>query len=328
MLKDSKSYNIIVVEDNPGDLVLLESYLEETIAMPNLRHFSSFNSLKEFLESNLDYNSVDILLLDLSLPDKHGEQLICDVIEMSKNIPIVALTGYSSVDFAIKTLSLGVSDYLLKDDLTPTILYKSIIYNIERNKNLVKLKESEQRYSNIFHLSPQPMLVYDAATLFFLDANDAAIAHYGFSLEEFKKNTLNTISLSAIKDNFHDNEVYNQFFKHRKKDGTLIDVDIRTNSILFNQIDAKVIIVNDITESLLQIKAIQLQNQKLKDIAWTQSHLVRAPLARILGLIEIIEDADQTTTHKEEVLHLVAESAKELDKIVTDIVVKSKQIIP
>ena len=88
------------------------------------------------------------------------------------------------------------------------------------------------------------------------------------------------------------------------------------------------IIVNDITESLLQIKAIQLQNQKLKDIAWTQSHLVRAPLARILGLIEIIEDADQTTTHKEEVLHLVAESAKELDKIVTDIVVKSKQIIP
>jgi hypothetical protein len=46
---------------------------------------------------------------------------------------------------------------------------------------------------------------------------------------------------------------------------------------------------NDISETLKHINTIEVQNAKLKNIAWTQSHVVRAPLSRILGIIDLIE---------------------------------------
>lgn len=84
---------------------------------------------------------------------------------------------------------------------------------------------------------------------------------------------------------------------------------------------------HDVTERVFQITAIQTQNEKLKAIAWTQSHIVRNPLARIMGLVDLIKLG--TLSREEELRSLdhLLESAKELDNIIQDIVLKSQRVI-
>lgn len=333
MIRDHRNYKIAVVEDNLGDFILLQDYLEETIITPTIYHFNCYKDFHKFQENDSKFNEVDIVLLDLSLPDKNGEVLVTDVLKITPNIPVVALTGFSDICFAVKTLSLGVFDYLLKDDLTTTMLYKSIIYNIERNKNLVKLKESEHRYSDLFQLSPQPMFVYDKENLQILDVNRAAIKHYGYTYEEFLQLTIENItSLDCINDlkiKTEDATVENQVLcKHKKRNDEIITVDVRSNEIRFKNTDAIVIVANDITDNLKHIEAVELQNQKLKEIAWMQSHIVRSPLARLMGLVEILENENNTAAEKKEILNYLSKSAHDLDDIISDIVNKSKLVVP
>src|SRR5690606_12928782 len=183
MRKDTKPYNILIVEDNLGDYVLIEEYLGENILDATLQRADNFLQAKKFLRQSP--RPFDVIFLDLSLPDLSGEHLITQIIKIATGCPVIALTGFSDLEFSIKSLSLGVSDYLLKDDLTPTILYKSIIYSIQRGKFTDQIQKSEKRYSDLFHLSPLPMWVFDLETLEFLDVNRAAVNHYGYSEEEF-----------------------------------------------------------------------------------------------------------------------------------------------
>lgn len=333
MHKDNKQYKILAVEDNPGDLVLISDYLEEMVVAPEIDHAKNFSEAIPFIEKN----GYDAILLDLTLPDMSGQELVSKIIELVKGTPVIVLTGFSDQSFAARSLSMGISDYLLKDDLSPTILYKSIVYNIERNKFVSELKASELRYSDLFHLSPQPMWVYDVETLRFLDVNEAAVRHYGYSYEEFLSMTIKEIRPAseipkleqAIQTLRNRDSLYSEgVFKHLKKNGEVIHVDIRSNIINFKGRKAEVILANDITESLNHMKAIELQNEKFKDIAWTQSHIVRAPLARLMGLIHYIKDDAITEAETAYAFQKISESAEELDDLLKAIVKKSQHISP
>lgn len=322
MPKDKKNYKLIIVEDNIGDFILFEEYLNEKIENPTLFHFERFNDLNDFQDKITP--DFDIIFLDLSLPDKNGIDLIVEVQKISKQTPIIVLTGYSDESFATTSLALGISDYLLKDDLNSTTLYKSIIYNIERNKNLVKIRESEQLYSDLFQLSPLPICVYDIKTSHFIDVNEAAVNLYGYSHSEFLKLKVDAIIYEEAIGKTE--EIASRIMIHKKKNGEIIFVDSRSNTITFNSKKAKIILSNDITKSLNHIKEIELQNQKLKEIAWTQSHIVRAPLSQILGLSQLVLDDKQTTEETKELIGILNNSAQELDEIIKEIITKSKEI--
>lgn len=333
MSKNLSRYDILVVEDNPGDYLLVEDFLDETNVTKNIRWAKDFKSATAILKAQ-DIHT-DLIFLDLSLPDKQGEELINEIQNVSKNIPIIILTGYPDADFAIKTLSLGASDYLLKDVLNATVLHKSILYNIERNKIMVNLRESEQRYSDLFHFSPLPMWVFDKETLKFLDVNDAAIEHYGYSYEEFLEMDINKIrpkeELPALKNSIktvgkpHKN-IFHGEFTHLKKNGEKIKVEIRSNSFQYKGRQAQIILVNDVTERNLHIEAVEKQNEILKDIAWTQSHVVRAPLARLMGLVQAMKDEKISESDKKIFYNHILKSADELDEIVKSVVNKSQEV--
>lgn len=333
MNNPDKRYNILVVEDNPGDYILVEDFLEETNLVKKLHWTESFNDAKNKLtEKNC---SLDIILLDLSLPDKNGEALIREIQLYSENIPIIILTGYPDTDFAIKSLTWGVSDYLVKDVLSSTVLSKSILYNIERNKILVNLRESEQRYSDLFHFSPLPMWVFDRETLKFLDVNDAAIEHYGYSYYKFlnmditqirPKDEISTLNVELERGKSALEKNYPKEFTHIKNNGERIQVEILANNIKFKNRPAQLVLVNDVTERNRYIEAIEIQNEKLKDIAWMQSHKVRAPLARLMGLVKLLKDGKTEERKKDVFFQYILNSAEELDEIIKVVVDKSKQI--
>ena len=136
-------YTILVIEDNPGDFALVEEFLLDQIEAPLISHVPNYKGAKAILsEHDVPF---DIILLDLSLPDKTGISLIQDIVEISLSTPVIVLTGYADFAFGVKSLSLGVSDYILKDELTPLNLYKSIVYSSERKKIIAELEISEKR---------------------------------------------------------------------------------------------------------------------------------------------------------------------------------------
>jgi CheY-like chemotaxis protein len=114
---------------------------------------------------------------------------------------------------------------------------------------------------------------------------------------------------------------------------TLVEVELRIKNLLYNTylmsqlqnqnevLDQK---VKERTAELTRINtAIQQQNDVLKDIAWTQSHVVRAPLARILGVITLLENDSVDEADRKEAIRIISDSAKELDQIVIDITDKT-----
>ena len=332
MRKDKDLYKILVIEDNLGDYILVRDFLEEMILAPHIDQASDFKQAAMKLRD--DSHLFQAVFLDLSLPDKSGEDLIQETILLAKEIPVIVLTGYTDASFAIKSLALGASDYLLKDELTATTLFKSLTYNIERNKNLLKLKESELRYSDLFQLSPQPMWVYDIDTLCFLDVNKAAISHYGYSQKEFLSMTImdiqSTDNVSGPANfpgaNSSSTQFFQGLFQHKNKSGEIINVDIRSNTILFNGKKSKVVLANDVTEKLKHTQIIENQNLRLKEIAWTQSHVVRAPLSRMLGLIDLIKSNIIQPEELDEFLGHLERSALEIDGIIREIVRKTEQL--
>jgi len=134
---------ILVIEDNPGDFALVEEFLLEQIEAPAISHAINYREAREILTD--EKKSFDIVLLDLSLPDKTGIPLIKEIVEISPNAPVIVLTGYSDLTFGVKSLSLGISDYILKDELTALSLYKSIVYSTERKRIILELGISERR---------------------------------------------------------------------------------------------------------------------------------------------------------------------------------------
>jgi PAS domain S-box-containing protein len=142
-----------------------------------------------------------------------------------------------------------------------------------------ELRESEERYRLLFESNPQPMWVYDLETFAFLAVNQSAVSHYGYSKDEFLGMTINDV---RPKEDIPVRAEYqskasggNQnagVWRHRKKDGTIIEVEITAHSLVFDDRRAELILANDITErqrleAALSISEEQLrQSQKLEAI--------------------------------------------------------------
>jgi PAS domain S-box-containing protein len=138
-----------------------------------------------------------------------------------------------------------------------------------------ELYKSEQKYRHLFENNPMPMWVIDIATFRFLDVNEAAIAHYGYSREEFLSMTALNIrppqEVVAFKQAHHPPSInprqYNRgLWKHQKKDGTVIDVEIIAHDIVFEGLTARMILSNDVTARIRAEEALRESQQLLMAI--------------------------------------------------------------
>jgi PAS domain S-box-containing protein len=257
--------HILIVEDNPGDFVLIKDYLCEEFKNPSVEHAQTFAEAKVKMSSSAHFDNI---LLDLSLPDASGKLLVAEMVRLAGSVPIIVLTGYADRDFGIKTLALGISDYLLKDELNAAQLHKSISYSVERRRISAELNESEKKYRNLFDLSPIPMWVYDLETTDFLNVNEAAIEHYGYSKDDFLSMTMNDIKppeevakMEEVITSTENSKSQKSIYRHLKKNGELIDVEIQSSEIYFNDRNACLVLSNDITASVYQKNILAFEKE-------------------------------------------------------------------
>ena len=84
--------------------------------------------------------------------------------------------------------------------------------------------------------------------------------------------------------------------------------------------------VLDVTESRRMLREIKKQNEVLREVAWEQAHIVRAPLARLKGLLDLLEEEEYEEWSREELVSLIRNSADEVDKIIGNIIRKTEKI--
>ncbi|MDP9081329.1 MAG: hypothetical protein M3O71_28285 [Bacteroidota bacterium] len=82
----------------------------------------------------------------------------------------------------------------------------------------------------------------------------------------------------------------------------------------------------NVTERIRYMQAIERQNEKLKEISWLQSHVIRAPLARIMALVPMIENETGSTEDRMHTLRYLRISADELDKVIREITNNSQSV--
>ena len=142
----ANAINILLVEDNPADADLLEEILEEADETEwSLIHAER---LKDALQL-LHRREFDVVLLDLSLPDKQGLSTVVQTHEAAPNLPIVILTGLNDKGIALEALRQGAQDFLVKGKIDSYVLVRAIRYAIERAHTLKKLRQSEEQLQRL-----------------------------------------------------------------------------------------------------------------------------------------------------------------------------------
>ncbi|MGE5072513.1 MAG: GAF domain-containing protein, partial [Anaerolineae bacterium] len=143
----------------------------------------------------------------------------------------------------------------------------------ERRQAQEASQVSEGLYRMLFDANPHPAWVYDLRSLRFLLVNDAAVAHYGYSRDEFLGMTIEDIrpaeELSALRSNLlAENEVlqWSGPWIHRKKDGTRISVEILSHGLLFDGRPARLVMSNDITKRIEAEAALQESEEKYRTL--------------------------------------------------------------
>ena len=162
----------------------------------------------------------------------------------------------------------------VKDENGKIIGLMGINRDLTRRKQAEEaLQQSEKTYRYLFANHPHPMWIYDLHTLAFLEVNEAAITKYGYSRAEFLQMTIQTIrppeDMPLLMKNLaqeRQSQENSEEWRHRLKDGRVIDVSITSHTLQFHGHEAALIIAEDITERKQAEKAIIESEQNIRTL--------------------------------------------------------------
>lgn len=227
--------------------------------------------------------------------------------------------------------------HLIKDHNNVPIKLEGIAVDITKRKlHEQEIWESNERFKLLTKATIEAIIDWDidSKTVFWGDGFHSLL---GYDLSktdnrlwssnihpEDRKKVLSDLN-RALKDPTKQN--FNAEFRFLKANRDIAYVQHR--SVLIRDINGKVTRVLgamiDLTDTLERMRKIEMQNKVLKDISWTQSHMARAPLANILGLINLMKDNKSLGINDENLIDYISESANKLDDIIRDIVKKSAE---
>jgi PAS domain S-box-containing protein len=144
----------------------------------------------------------------------------------------------------------------------------------KRKKTELALQQSEERHRLLFQQSPLPMFVMDLETFQFLDVNEAALISYGYSKKEFLSLRALDIRPAEEVEKFYSNVptistglVSMGLYRHIKKDGSVMDVEVYTHDFLYNEKIARLILAIDITEKLEATREFRKHTAQLRELS-------------------------------------------------------------
>src|SRR5579862_3198718 len=234
-------------------------------------------------------------------------------------------------------------------------LFYAVVHDITARKRAeAEIRESEERYRKLFELNPQPVWVYDRNTLDFLAVNNAAVQTYGYSRDEFLSMTILEIrppdelpKLLRVVAGLPDGRNKTGLSRHRKKDGSILDVEITSYSFAFDGRPADFVIAADVSErqrtekerriftaSLeaanreldLRNREVERATQLKSKFLANMSHELRTPLNAIVGFSDLLAEGTPgaLNTKQQRFVNHIKQSSAHLLQLINDILDLSK----
>jgi CheY-like chemotaxis protein len=334
---------ILILEDSPEDLDLVERELKRG----GIEFTSVVVKKKEEYEKALNEFGPDIILSDHSLPQFNSIEAmqIWKTFQQENNIsiPFILITGSVSEEFAVQSIKAGADDYILKDRL------KRLPTSIKSALDKAKLERERMNY--VSEIIAQSDLMKEAEHLANFGSwqvdlvtgkhqwSDEAFRIFGFAPGEIDPDYEKFFEHVHPDDKVALKHVINQAITSlpfQECEYRIIDKDQNVKNL-----HSKILVKRDtqdrayqligftldITKQKIQTRALEMQNRMLMEIAWVQSHEVRAPLARIMGLIQLISRYPDENINLNDALSHILQSANELDEIIRKIVRKTEEIV-
>ena len=252
-----KEIRVLLVEDSAADAELVARDLVKR----DLAHILKLvQSKDEFLKALQEFVP-DIVLCDYKLPRFSAPEALEILKKSYPETPLIVVSGTIGEDIAVDTMKLGAVDYIMKDRLVrlvPAIrraLEEARIAS-ERKQMDKSLRESEERYKNLFKANIDGILIADATTKKFRYANPAICRMLGYSEEEFTQMSVADIhpkeSLEQVIAEFEAQtsgaKITAKDLPCVRKDGQVISVSISAVTVMIDQTKYLLGIFRDITE--------------------------------------------------------------------------------
>ena len=180
---------VLMIEDSLGEARLITRFINEVPGISvKLEHTFRLSLGLE----RLSRGGIDVVLLDLGLPDSMGVETIVKVREAFRTVPIVVLTGMDDEELGLKAVQLGAQDYVSKMQIDPQLLVRSVRYAIERKRSEEALRESEELFRRIAENIQEGLTIIENGKITYV--NESACRILGYSKNEIiENNYLNLI---------------------------------------------------------------------------------------------------------------------------------------
>jgi PAS domain S-box-containing protein len=338
--------HLLLVEDNPADARLLQTLLAEA---PSPRRFrwTHVERLSLALE-RLRAEPLDVVLLDLSLPDSHGLDTFTRLRPHALCLPVVVVTSLDDEALALQAMQEGAQDYLVKGRVDGELLARTLRYAFERNRAEMALRESEARFRALIENSSDAIALFgaDGAILY---GSPSTTQVLGYALDEFVgRNAFELIhpdDLAFVLERLQmalqqPRTRVNVHARVRHKNGTWRWLEgIFTNLLAEPSVRAIVNNYRDFTErkqaedEIRQLNAeleqrvrertaqLEAANQELEAFSYSVSHALRSPLRAIDGFNQILLEnySDQFDANSHAHLRRIRAAVQEMDQLMDDL---------
>jgi PAS domain S-box-containing protein len=251
--------------DRPLKILHLEDLVADAEIVDRVLRKAKFTFEKKVVIDKPDFIRAlhefqpDIILSDHSLPAFNSLEALRITRSEGIAVPLILVTATVSEEYAVNVIKEGASDYILKDRLErlPNAMLNALDkYDMENARHAADeaLRSSEQKYKLLFEANPMPMWMFSLRTLHIIDVNKAAIAHYGYTRDEFL-----SMETGALWNDWNPGLYRSGTWKHKKKDGTLIDVEVIAHDLVHDNEKVILILAIDITEKLRAQAALATQ---------------------------------------------------------------------
>jgi PAS domain S-box-containing protein len=167
---------VLLIEDDEDDVVLAKEYLNES---GYFKFDVEWESNPQHAREKMLRKQYDVFLIDYRLGSENGLDLIKFAQDKGVLVPCILLTGQGDLNVDLDASRFGAADYLVKTDLSPSLLERSIRYALSQASVIRELDEKEKKYRSLFERSIDPIFLADEK-MNLIDVNGAFLTYFNY----------------------------------------------------------------------------------------------------------------------------------------------------